>query len=373
MTLGKRLVEDKKDVANGEEYSDKWLDGYGIFTNENSKSKLSPLFVSSQTTLYKKYMWDYLLYKLKDKMRLDDDNERADKVIENSVIWAMAASLIPIPLADMIAVTVIQADMVRRLAEINGVEANNANIESWLGTLSGGVLSKLGAQALKLIPGWGSIAGGVGMAVLSGASTYAAGKTFAKHFKEGGNLEDFDTEAVKGFYDEQLIKGRDFAKQMKDEVEKRAKKAYAEFSGEEVKQENEKDFDFEEVMDFEEVVDEKFQKQETKQDNKTTSNQTTNQNTTQKTNSYSDQEPPHQANSNKNNAQKAPKTEDIPPDSATSKTSENLNTENPSSYQAAKESANALSELRQLASLRDKGILTEEEFQRLKGKLMEKL
>ncbi|WP_338766051.1 DUF697 domain-containing protein [Bernardetia sp. ABR2-2B] len=298
-------------------------------------------------------MWDYLLYKLKDKMRLDDDNERADKVIENSVIWAMAASLIPIPLADMIAVTVIQADMVRRLAEINDVEANNANIESWLGTLSGGVLSKLGAQALKLIPGWGSIAGGVGMAVLSGASTYAAGKTFAKHFREGGDLEDFDTEAVRGFYDEQLIKGRDFAKQMKDEVEKRAKAAYAEFSGEEVKQENEKDFDFEEVMDFEEVVDEKFQtqnKQDTKQKTTFTSNQ---------------EEPPHQANPSKHSAKKAPKTEDTPPNSAVNKSS--------ASYQSAKESANALAELRQLASLRDKGILTEDEFQRLKGKLMEKL
>lgn len=315
-------------------------------------------------------MWDYLLYKLKDKMRLDDDNERADKVIENSVIWAMAASLIPIPLADMIAVTVIQADMVRRLAEINGVTPNNANIESWLGTLSGGVLSKLGAQALKLIPGWGSIAGGVGMAVLSGASTYAAGKTFAKHFKEGGDLENFDTEAVKGFYDEQLIKGRDFAKQMKDEVEKRAKKAYAEFSGEEVKQENEKDFEFEEVMDFEEVVDEKFQKEDKKQDN--SQKNTTTQNT--KTTSASNEEPPHQANPNKHSAQKAPKTEDTPPDSATNKNSDaNSNTVNPSSYQSAKESANALAELRQLASLRDKGILTDEEFQRLKGKLMEKL
>jgi uncharacterized protein (DUF697 family) len=325
-------------------------------------------------------MWDYLLYKLKDKMRLDDDNERADKVVENSVIWAMAASLIPIPLADMIAVTVIQADMVRRLAEINGVTPNNANIESWLGTLSGGVLSKIGAQALKLIPGWGSIAGGVGMAVLSGASTYAAGKTFAKHFKEGGDLENFDADAVKGFYDEQLIKGRDFAKQMKDEVEKRAKKAYAEFSGEEVKEENEKGFDFEEVMDFEEVVDEKYQKQEmkqeTKQDNKTTSNQSTNQSTTQNTKTtYSPtEEPPHQANPNKHAAQKAPKTEDTPPDSATSKTSDSTyNAANPSSYQSAKESANALAELRQLASLRDKGILTEDEFQRLKGKLMEKL
>ncbi len=334
-------------------------------------------------------MLDYLLYKLKDKMRLDDDNERSDKVIENSVIWAMAASLIPIPFADMIAVTVIQADMVRRLAEINGVTPNNANIESWLGTLSGGVLSKLGAQALKLIPGWGSIAGGVGMAVLSGASTYAAGKTFSKHFKEGGDLEDFDTDAVKGFYDEQFVKGRDFAKKMKDEVEKRAKKAYAEFSGEEVKEENEKDFDFEEVMDFEEVVDEKYQKQETKdsvkntatsnsnQSNKNTSQdktQNTNKSTTQNTNpnknttSSFDEQPPHQANPNKHSSQKAPKTEETPPTSATNQTDKTT-----SSYQSAKESANALSELRQLASLRDKGILTEEEFQRLKGKLMEKL
>ena len=313
-------------------------------------------------------MWDYLLYKLKDKMRLDDDNERADKVIENSVIWAMAASLIPIPLADMIAVTVIQADMVRRLAEINGVAPNNANVESWLGTLSGGVLSKLGAQALKLIPGWGTIAGGVGMAVLSGASTYAAGKTFAKHFREGGNLEDFDTAAVKGFYDEQLIKGRDFAKQMKDEVEKRAKKAYAEFSGEEVKQESEKDFDFEEVMDFEEVVDEKYQEQEGKKSVKSTATSTSNSsNQNTNTSSTFNEEPPHQANPNKNSSQKAPKTEDIPPTSAT------INTEKSSSYQSAKESANALSELRQLASLRDKGILTEEEFQRLKSKLMERL
>ena len=43
-------------------------------------------------------------------------------------------------------------------------------------------LARLGARAVKFIPGVGTILGGVAMGVLSGASSYALGQVFKKHF-----------------------------------------------------------------------------------------------------------------------------------------------------------------------------------------------
>ncbi|WP_086047870.1 DUF697 domain-containing protein [Hugenholtzia roseola] len=269
-------------------------------------------------------MIDYLLFKLREKMKMEDDRQKADKIIENAVVLAMASAFIPVPWLDMAAVTLVQVDMVRRLAESKGIDATDATIESLVSTLSGGLLAKLGSQALKLIPGWGTIAGGIGMAVFSGASTYAAGKTFAYHFETGGDLSNFDTEAVKKFYAEQFEKGKDFARQMKDDVEKRAKEAYRDFEkegfdafGKEKKPK--KDFEFEEA-DFEEVA--------------------------------SNQKAQNNQNTKQAQSQQAPQNEAQTP---------------PTSGQS-----DLVAELEKLADLKQRGILSEEEFQKLKAKVLEK-
>ncbi len=161
---------------------------------------------------------------------MGSNEERADKIVERSVGWSLGAGLIPIPVADMVAVTAIQVDMVHELCKIYDVDFRRKNLETWLNTLAGSALPKLGSQAIKMIPGIGAVIGGVSMAVLSGASTYATGRVFMAHFEKGGTLEDFDVDAFSDFYKKEFERGKQFARQMQDEVTKRGKATYDEFS-----------------------------------------------------------------------------------------------------------------------------------------------
>ncbi|TAE00818.1 MAG: DUF697 domain-containing protein [Bacteroidetes bacterium] len=161
-------------------------------------------------------MFDFILDQLK---QLKDDltankQEKADKIIKNSMVWSMGAGLIPIPIADMVAVTAIQVDMLKEICKIYEVNFSEHEINSWLTTLSGSMLSRLGAEAIKVIPVVGTVLGGISMAAISGASTYAAGQVFVDHFEKGGTLENFDAEKVADFYKAQFEKGKAFAEDL---------------------------------------------------------------------------------------------------------------------------------------------------------------
>ncbi len=145
-------------------------------------------------------------------------NSRTDKVIRDSVLWSMGAGLIPIPLADMVAVTAIQIDMLKQMASLYQVDFAETRLKSWLAALSGSVLPKIGAGAIKFIPGIGSLVGGLSMAALSGASTYAIGQVFAQHFETGGTLLDFDVEKFKDFYQRQFEVGKAFVESLSKET-----------------------------------------------------------------------------------------------------------------------------------------------------------
>jgi thiamine pyrophosphate-dependent acetolactate synthase large subunit-like protein len=56
--------------------------------------------------------------------------------------------------------------------------------------------------------------------VLSGASTYALGEVFKKHFETGGTFLDFDPSRLKKFYQEKFEKGKTVATDLKKEQEK---------------------------------------------------------------------------------------------------------------------------------------------------------
>lgn len=144
-------------------------------------------------------------------------NNRADKVIRDSVVWSMGAGLIPVPLADMVAVTAIQIDMLKQIASLYQVDFAENRLKSWIAALSGSAIPKVGAGIIKFIPGLGSVVGGVSMAVLSGASTYAIGQVFAQHFESGGTLLDFDVEKFKDFYQRQFEVGKAFVENMSKE------------------------------------------------------------------------------------------------------------------------------------------------------------
>ena len=83
-------------------------------------------------------------------------------------------------------------------------------------------LARLGAQAaIKIIPGIGTVVGGMTMAVLSGASTYALGEVFKKHFETGGTFLDFDIDRLTKMYKEKFEKGKKVAEEIKKEQEEK--------------------------------------------------------------------------------------------------------------------------------------------------------
>jgi uncharacterized protein (DUF697 family) len=93
-----------------------------------------------------------------------------------------------------------------------------------ISALTGSGIAKAGARAaIKIIPGIGSVVGGITMSVLSGASTFAIGEAFKKHFETGGTILDFDLERLKKVYNQKFEKGKKMAQEIKDEAEKQRK------------------------------------------------------------------------------------------------------------------------------------------------------
>ncbi|MBK9256819.1 MAG: DUF697 domain-containing protein [Saprospiraceae bacterium] len=147
----------------------------------------------------------------------------ADAVIRNHMIWSMGAGFIPVPIADLFAVSAIQLDMIRQMCKIYDIDFKQTEGKAVITALTGSGLARLGARAIKFIPGVGSILGGITMSVLSGASTYALGEVFKKHFETGGTFLDFDPARLKNYYNEKFEKGKDLAAELQKKQENQQK------------------------------------------------------------------------------------------------------------------------------------------------------
>lgn len=148
----------------------------------------------------------------------NERNRLANTVVKNHMIWSMGAGFIPIPVADFLAIGAIQLDMVRQLCKVYNLSFKESEGKAIVSALTSSTLAKLGARAvIKLIPGFGQIIGGVTLALISGASTYALGEVFKRHFETGGTILDFDADRLKKMYDEKFEKGKDIARKIKME------------------------------------------------------------------------------------------------------------------------------------------------------------
>ena len=145
-------------------------------------------------------------------------SKHANSIIKNHMIWSMGAGFIPVPIADFFAISAINLDMIRQLSKVYEVDFKETEGKAVITALTGSSLARLGARAVKFIPGVGSMLGGVTLAVLSGASCYALGEVFKKHFETGGTFLDFDPARLKKYYDEKFEKGKQMAKEMEKDV-----------------------------------------------------------------------------------------------------------------------------------------------------------
>jgi len=157
-----------------------------------------------------------------------DLQEKADAIIKNHMIWSMGAGLIPVPIADFFAVSAIQLDMVRQLAKLHDLDFTETAGKASITALTGSGLARMGARAVKFIPGVGTVLGGITMSVLSGASSYAIGQVFMKHFQTGGTFLDFDPTRLKKYYNEQFEKGKQMANDLKVKEKSKKKKKKSE-------------------------------------------------------------------------------------------------------------------------------------------------
>ena len=148
-------------------------------------------------------------------------------IVERHSMVAMGVGVIPMPLVDILGVTGVQLNMLRKLAEVYDVEFSNKLGRKAVLSLvasSAAVFAALPAASLfQSIPviGWGL--GATSMSILSGASTYAVGQVFIRHFESGGTLLDFDSKKSKSYMKEQFANGKDkvggFAKRRASKAE----------------------------------------------------------------------------------------------------------------------------------------------------------
>lgn len=144
-------------------------------------------------------------------------SDKSDRIIQDHMLWAIGAGLVPLPILDIVAVTAIQLDMLRQLAALHEVSFTESQGKAWVSALAGNMVARIGANALKLIPGLGSIIGGVSMSILAGASTYAIGQVAARHFEGGGTFGNIDMNAARRAYDQELERGREVASSLSRE------------------------------------------------------------------------------------------------------------------------------------------------------------
>lgn len=148
-------------------------------------------------------------------------SQHAETIIRNHVLWSMGASyIIPLPIADVFAVSALQLDMIRQLCRVYDIDFAETQGKAIVSALTTSTMARAGARSLlKIIPVVGTVVGGITTAVINGASTYALGEVFKTHFAHGGTILDFDTERLKKLYREKFEKGKSVAKEWKDEAQ----------------------------------------------------------------------------------------------------------------------------------------------------------
>jgi uncharacterized protein (DUF697 family) len=140
----------------------------------------------------------------------------AENQIKTYVIASVAASVVPLPVFDIAAVAAIQLRMIQKLSELYDRPFSENAVRNVVTALGGGVFG-FGAGAAvaisltKFVPGIGWMLGMVSLPVVAGAATYAIGRVFVRHYEEGGSVFDLRADTMRGYYQQQLERGKTIA------------------------------------------------------------------------------------------------------------------------------------------------------------------
>lgn len=143
----------------------------------------------------------------------------ADAIVRRWTLWSAGFGLIPIPLLDFATTTGFSIKMLHSLAKYYGVpfkaDVGKAAVTSLLGGAASPLLAMSVGSAAKAIPLVGLPLAVVSGPVFAGGITYGIGRVFTAHFGSGGTLFDFDPEAFRDYFQEQVEVGKAFVQSNK--------------------------------------------------------------------------------------------------------------------------------------------------------------
>lgn len=142
--------------------------------------------------------------------------EEVEGIINNHVLGAVGLGFVPVPLVDVLGLMGIQLDMIKKLADCYEVPFKESLAKNVIGTLVGSItpvaLTPFAFSLLKIIPVVGYTASAVSLCIMGGGATYALGRIFAKHFANGGKIDDLKIEDVKQDFVDAYEEGKKLAK-----------------------------------------------------------------------------------------------------------------------------------------------------------------
>ena len=131
--------------------------------------------------------------------------QRATHVLQYYAAVTSTVGVLPFPVVDMVAVSVMQLALIRELSRIYGVDFSKQRAKAAIAALLSGMQTGLVASSIfKYLPVVGYALTSMPVAFAVGGLTYAVGRVFMYHFELGGTLLDFDAEKLRGYFKSQL-------------------------------------------------------------------------------------------------------------------------------------------------------------------------
>ncbi|MEA1922936.1 MAG: DUF697 domain-containing protein [Pseudomonadota bacterium] len=154
-----------------------------------------------------------------EKTESTENAELAGKTVKNYMWFSMGAGLIPIPFLDLAAISGLQLKMIAELCKRYETPFKEENGKAVIAALLGFIVPEslsrgLMGSLLKAIPIVGPIAGGLSMPLFTGASTYAIGNLFIRHFESGGTLLNMDPQKMRDHFKEEFENGKKVAEEV---------------------------------------------------------------------------------------------------------------------------------------------------------------
>lgn len=132
----------------------------------------------------------------------------AENITKTHMMAGMSLGLLPAPLIDIAALFGTQLNLLRSLSKHYGIDFDDQTGKAMLTSLISGALPVLTVVGLssfaKLIPGIGTVGGGISITVLSSSIIYATGQVFIHHFEAGGTFQNFNSKHWQAFFKEQF-------------------------------------------------------------------------------------------------------------------------------------------------------------------------